>query len=209
MNNFCLFYIWFSVVLTFKLLTACGFRFNTVFSHDSDSLPRLWTGKEDIKSTTLEARSEVFARIWFFYCSSWTVWLCPELEVSYHFFVYLEQSLKLLSMLAAIRLDEKSDRIENILFSRLLEGKISFSSRKSNIADSCDPLASSSWEEVQWTYLSSCICLTFTNDLLTSGKMFIRFHQRTRCSHQCSVYLCGDNSWQKQSILLVKLFQHR
>lgn len=112
-----------------KVLMRMKDRFNTVFSHDSDSLPRLWTGKEDIKSTTLEARSE---------------------------------SLKLLSMLAAIRLDEKSDRIENILFSRLLEGKISFSSRKSNIADSCDPLASSSWEEVspENTLLTPVQCLS-------------------------------------------------
>ncbi|XP_049382696.1 protein ROOT HAIR DEFECTIVE 3 homolog 2-like [Solanum stenotomum] len=112
-----------------KVLMRMKDRFNTVFSHDSDSIPRLWTGKEDIKSITLEARSE---------------------------------SLKLLSIVAAIRLDEKSDRIESILFSRLLEGKISISSRNSDIADSCDPLASSSWEEVspENTLLTPVQCLS-------------------------------------------------
>ncbi|KAG5620514.1 hypothetical protein H5410_005732 [Solanum commersonii] len=112
-----------------KVLMRMKDRFNTVFSHDSDSIPRLWTGKEDIKSITLEARSE---------------------------------SLKLLSRVAAIRLDEKSDRIESILFSRLLEGKISISSRNSDIADSCDPLASSSWEEVspENTLLTPVLCLS-------------------------------------------------
>lgn len=49
--------------------------------------------------------------------------------------------------MAAIRLDEKPDRIESILFSRLLEG--TFSIRDRDRGDSGDPLASSSWEEVQ------------------------------------------------------------
>ena len=31
----------------------------TLFSHDSDSMPRVWTGKEDIKAITLLARSSV------------------------------------------------------------------------------------------------------------------------------------------------------
>ncbi|XP_075105488.1 protein ROOT HAIR DEFECTIVE 3 homolog 2 isoform X2 [Nicotiana tabacum] len=96
-----------------KVLMRMKDRFNTVFSHDSDSMPRLWTGKEDIKSITKESRSE---------------------------------SLKLLSVVAAIRLDEKPDRIESILFSRLLEG--TFSIRDRDRGDSGDPLASSSWEEV-------------------------------------------------------------
>ncbi|KAL8139292.1 hypothetical protein V2J09_005313 [Rumex salicifolius] len=57
-------------------------RFMTLFSHDSDSMPRLWTGKEDIKAITKVARSA---------------------------------SLKLLSVMAAIRLDEDHGHIENTL----------------------------------------------------------------------------------------------
>lgn len=35
------------------------FRFSTVFNYDSDSMPRVWTGKEDIKTITKDARSAV------------------------------------------------------------------------------------------------------------------------------------------------------
>ncbi|RVW78199.1 Protein ROOT HAIR defective 3-like 2 [Vitis vinifera] len=45
------------------------------------------------------------------------------------------RSLKLLSVMAAVRLDEKPDKIENVLFSSLMDGT------------SPDPLASSTWEE--------------------------------------------------------------
>ncbi|XP_027770468.1 protein ROOT HAIR DEFECTIVE 3 homolog 2-like isoform X5 [Solanum pennellii] len=125
-----------------KVLMQMKDRFNTVFSHDSDSIPRLWTGKEDIKSITLEARSE---------------------------------SLKFLSIVAAIRLDEKSDRIESILFSRLLEGKISISSRNSDIADSCDPLASSSWEEVspENTLLTPVQCLSLWRQFMAETEYIV------------------------------------
>lgn len=34
-------------------------RFSTLFSHDSDSMPRVWTGKEDIRAITKTARSSV------------------------------------------------------------------------------------------------------------------------------------------------------
>lgn len=34
-------------------------RFATLFSHDSDSMPRVWTGKEDIRAITKTARSAV------------------------------------------------------------------------------------------------------------------------------------------------------
>ena len=33
-----------------------------VFNHDNDSLPRVWTGKEDIKAITHEARSAVICK---------------------------------------------------------------------------------------------------------------------------------------------------
>lgn len=34
-------------------------RFSTVFNHDKDSMPRVWTGKEDIRAITKEAQREV------------------------------------------------------------------------------------------------------------------------------------------------------
>lgn len=51
------------------------------------------------------------------------------------------QSLKILSVLAAIRLDEKPDTIENILTSSLMNEAIASSGPS-------DPLASSTWEKV-------------------------------------------------------------
>ncbi|CAL9016167.1 unnamed protein product [Prunus brigantina] len=91
-------------------------RFSTVFNYDSDSLPRVWTGKDDIRSITKDARSA---------------------------------SLKLLSVMAAIRLEEKPDNIEKLLFSSLMDGTVTVSSSQAGrIAASTDPLASSTWEEV-------------------------------------------------------------
>ncbi|KAK9726960.1 hypothetical protein RND81_05G248600 [Saponaria officinalis] len=80
-------------------------RFTTLFSHDSDSMPRIWTGDEDIKAITKSSRAS---------------------------------SLKLLSVLCAIRLDDESDGIEKTLSLALVEN------RRSSI----DPLASSTWEKV-------------------------------------------------------------
>ncbi|XP_008225727.1 PREDICTED: protein ROOT HAIR DEFECTIVE 3 homolog 2-like [Prunus mume] len=91
-------------------------RFSTVFNYDSDSMPRVWTGKDDIRSITKDARSA---------------------------------SLKLLSVMAAIRLEEKPDNIEKLLFSSLMDGTVTVSSSQDGrIAASTDPLASSTWEEV-------------------------------------------------------------
>ncbi|XP_021819623.1 protein ROOT HAIR DEFECTIVE 3 homolog 2-like [Prunus avium] len=91
-------------------------RFSTVFNYDSDSMPRVWTGNEDIRSITKDARSA---------------------------------SLKLLSVMAAIRLEEKPDNIEKLLFSSLMDGTVTVSSSQDRrIAASTDPLASSTWEEV-------------------------------------------------------------
>ncbi|XP_028759325.1 protein ROOT HAIR DEFECTIVE 3 homolog 2-like isoform X1 [Neltuma alba] len=99
-----------------KILIRMKDRFSTVFSHDNDSLPRVWTGKEDIRAITKDARSA---------------------------------SLKLLSDIAAIRLDEKPDQIENVLQSSLLDGTVAVtSSRNKSREASADPLAASSWEEV-------------------------------------------------------------
>lgn len=98
-----------------KVLIRMKDRFTTIFNHDNDSMPRVWTGKEDIRAITKDARSA---------------------------------SLKILSTLAAIRLDEKSDDIENVLFS-LSDGTVSVpSSKDRSIGASSDSLASSTWKEV-------------------------------------------------------------
>ncbi|PWA50185.1 root hair defective protein [Artemisia annua] len=86
-------------------------RFTSIFNHDSDQMPRVWTGKEDIREITKAARAS---------------------------------SLKLLSVLAAIRLDGDADRIADTLVITLLDPtKVAVKSSSSN-----DPLASSTWEKV-------------------------------------------------------------
>lgn len=40
-----------------RVLIRMKDRFTTLFSHDSDSMPRVWTGKEDIRAITKTARS--------------------------------------------------------------------------------------------------------------------------------------------------------
>nr|CAD1822487.1 unnamed protein product [Ananas comosus var. bracteatus] len=98
-------------------------RFSTVFNHDKDSLPRVWTGKEDIRAITKEARS------------------AEEKTKFRNIF-----ALKLLVVFAAIRLDDKPDKIENALSSSLLEqGPVS---QSRSIEASTDLLASSTWEEI-------------------------------------------------------------
>ncbi|KAK3018684.1 hypothetical protein RJ639_003115 [Escallonia herrerae] len=87
--------------------------FTSLFSQDSDSMPRVWTGKEDIRAITKAARTS---------------------------------SLKLLSVMAAIRLDDDADNIENTLALALVDSKTGAATNKSTA--SLDRLASSTWEEV-------------------------------------------------------------
>ncbi|KAI5332212.1 hypothetical protein L3X38_022341 [Prunus dulcis] len=99
-----------------KIMIHMKDRFFTVFNYNSDSMPRVWTEKVDIRSITKDARSA---------------------------------SMKLLAVMAAIRLDEKPDNIEKVLFSTLMDGIVSVSSSQDRrIGASADPLASSTWEEV-------------------------------------------------------------
>ncbi|XP_057986090.1 protein ROOT HAIR DEFECTIVE 3 homolog 2 isoform X2 [Hevea brasiliensis] len=99
-----------------KVLIRMKDRFSAVFNHDNDSMPRVWTGKEDIRTITKDARSA---------------------------------SLKLLSVMAAIRLDEKPDKIENVLFSSLMDGSVAVSSSQDrSVGATSDPLASSTWQQV-------------------------------------------------------------
>ncbi|XP_076946141.1 protein ROOT HAIR DEFECTIVE 3-like [Bidens hawaiensis] len=95
-----------------KVLYHMKERFTSIFNHDNDSMPRVWTGKEDIRAITKMARSS---------------------------------SLKLLSVLAAIRLDEETDAIGDTLVLALVEPK------KGAGKSTTDPLASSTWEEVPAT----------------------------------------------------------
>ncbi|XP_034210772.1 protein ROOT HAIR DEFECTIVE 3 homolog 2-like isoform X2 [Prunus dulcis] len=98
-----------------KIMIHMKDRFFTVFNYNSDSMPRVWTEKVDIRSITKDARSA---------------------------------SMKLLAVMAAIRLDEKPDNIEKVLFSTLMDGIVSVSSSQDRrIGASADPLASSTWEE--------------------------------------------------------------
>lgn len=96
-----------------RVLIRMKDRFSTLFSHDSDSMPRVWTGKEDIRAITKTARSS---------------------------------SLKLLSVMAAIRLDDEPDDIEKTLSLAFVDTRGTASTNKS--ITSLDPLASSTWNEV-------------------------------------------------------------
>ncbi|CAL8149064.1 unnamed protein product [Prunus armeniaca] len=99
-----------------KIMILMKDRFSTVFNYDSDSMPRVWTEKEDIRSITKDAHSA---------------------------------SMKLLSVMAAIRLEEKPDNIEKTLFSSLMDGTVTVSSSQDRgIEASAYPLASNTWEEV-------------------------------------------------------------
>ncbi|XP_058073929.1 protein ROOT HAIR DEFECTIVE 3-like [Magnolia sinica] len=99
-----------------RVLIRMKDRFATLFSRDDESMPRVWTGKEDIRAITKTARSA---------------------------------SLKLLSVMAAIRLDENADNIENTLSLALGDSGNTGATNKS--ITSFDPLASSTWEEVPST----------------------------------------------------------
>ncbi|KAJ8756094.1 hypothetical protein K2173_024641 [Erythroxylum novogranatense] len=97
-----------------RILIRMKDRFSMLFSHDSDSMPRVWTGKEDIRAITRIARST---------------------------------SLKLLSVMVAVRLDNEADNIEKTLSSALLDNKSSGAITERSITTH-DPLASSTWEEI-------------------------------------------------------------
>ncbi|RAL42419.1 hypothetical protein DM860_017599 [Cuscuta australis] len=96
-----------------RVLIRMKDRFTTLFSHDSDSMPRVWTGKEDIRAITKKARSS---------------------------------SLKVLSVMAAIRLEEESDNIGKTLALTLIDRKSGSAANESDTT--VDPLATSSWDEV-------------------------------------------------------------
>lgn len=79
------------------------------------------------------------------------------------------QALRLLSVMAAIRLNDKPDKIENVLFASLMDGTLAVSSGDRSVGASTDPLASSMWEEVNFSisndcaYSLICIYINFLN----------------------------------------------
>ncbi|CAN7129284.1 unnamed protein product [Brassica rapa subsp. narinosa] len=93
-----------------RVLMRMKDRFATIFSNDADSMPRVWTGNEDLRAITKAARSA---------------------------------SLKLLSVMAVMRLGDETDNIEKTLSVALLD---STTSKKSITAS--DPLASSTWDDI-------------------------------------------------------------
>ncbi|KAL8458529.1 hypothetical protein ACS0TY_036160 [Phlomoides rotata] len=95
-----------------RVLMRMKDRFSMLFSHDSEQMPRVWTGKEDIRAITKTARSA---------------------------------SLKLLSIMAVIRLDDEADSIESTLSLALMDPKAASSTNKST---SVDTLASSTWDKI-------------------------------------------------------------
>ncbi|KAL0921620.1 hypothetical protein M5K25_008710 [Dendrobium thyrsiflorum] len=95
-----------------KVLMHMTDRFSTIFKYDKDSMPRVWTRKEDVRLITKDARAA---------------------------------ALKLLSVMAAIRLDDKTYNIEKILNSSLLDSQASI---EKSIKSSADPLASATWPEI-------------------------------------------------------------
>lgn len=57
--------------------------------------------------------------------------------------------------MAAVQLDRKADKIENVLFSTLMDRTVAPSRNRGN-GVSGDPLASSTWEEVTMSMLAIC-----------------------------------------------------
>ncbi|GKV00869.1 hypothetical protein SLEP1_g13481 [Rubroshorea leprosula] len=95
-----------------RVLSRMKDRFSMLFSHDSDSMPQIRTGNEDIRAITKTARTA---------------------------------SLKLLSIMAAICLDDTADNIEYILSLALVDTKNNASDKSITTAD---PLAASTSEQV-------------------------------------------------------------
>lgn len=119
-----------------RVLIRMKDRFTNEFSYDSDSMPRIWTGKEDIRAITKKARSA---------------------------------SLKLLSVVAANRLDEDADVIDKTL--ALAFSDVPNASRDRSISVT-DPLASSTWNEVPQskTLLSPVQCKSLWKQFETETK---------------------------------------
>lgn len=94
------------------------------------------------------------------------------------------QALKLLAVLAAVRLEDKTDKIERILRSSLLD--VGSSSMNRHIEGSTDPLALSTWDEASMMFLMQPFSSKFNIDLveiemLNLWEMFFNRFLRKMC----------------------------
>ncbi|KAG6514998.1 hypothetical protein ZIOFF_025376 [Zingiber officinale] len=121
-----------------KVLIRMKDRFSTVFSRDKDSMPRVWTGKENVRKITKDARAA--APFMTDHVNSKRS--CFEI----HARSSSGYALKLLAVTAAIRLDEKPDKIESTLMSALMDAPVSLVRRTATTTT--ESLASSTWEVV-------------------------------------------------------------
>lgn len=81
-----------------------------------------------------------------FYFFGSVSWFC--------YILIIVQALEVLSVMAAVRLDDRHDKIESILKSTLMDGLASGKSLEAAV----DPLASSRWEKVLFGYyLFPCV----------------------------------------------------
>ncbi|XP_073006806.1 protein ROOT HAIR DEFECTIVE 3-like isoform X2 [Typha latifolia] len=139
-----------------RVLIRMKDRFSMLFSRDADSMPRIWTGKEDIRAITKFARSE---------------------------------SLKLLSVMAAIRLEDVSDNIEKTLSLALVD--TTSSGAKARSMQSFDPLASNSWEEVpaEKTLITPVQCKSLWRQFNTETEYTVTQAISAQASHK------RNNNW--------------
>ncbi|KAK8961813.1 hypothetical protein KSP40_PGU011970 [Platanthera guangdongensis] len=146
-----------------KILTRLEDRFLDVFYHDNDSLPRVWTGNEDIKRITLDSRVA---------------------------------ALKVLSVFVAIRLDDKPDTIESILYSTLIDTRAARERENMTVSD---PLSSNLWEDISQenTLISPAQCKSVwkkfikKTNIIVDQKMLIQeaLRRNNATSHSLWKYL--------------------
>jgi hypothetical protein len=153
------------ISLTSLLHVLFIYRFSTILSRDKDSMPRTWTANEDIRAITREARLAVLI----FHISSIIIWVpllyfhsCvkPSSVIYVYkkhnlFTIFKFQALRLMSVMAALRFDDKQDKIDRALMISLLDG--GQLSEKRSIEFTSDPLASSTWQEVLPLMLGSLL----------------------------------------------------
>lgn len=147
------------------------FRFFQAFYLDSNFKPRTWSAEDDIDAMTRDAHSAVF--ITHFYgsncitLSSFFVLKWYLIRASWSFIIsnYL-QALKILATLAAIRLDERIDNIEQVLFSSLMDGEINSTT-----------LLPDTWDAVRTFYLIFMVFSLIIKQLVSQTWIY---YDRTR-----------------------------
>ncbi|KAI6671786.1 hypothetical protein NL676_006671 [Syzygium grande] len=147
-----------------KVLRRKRDRIVTLFSHDTDLMPRVWTGMEHIRATIKLARSA---------------------------------SLRLLSVMAALRLDYGIDHIESTLSVTLLDPQ---SNATDKSITTVDPLTLSMWEDIPssetliTTFQLKSLWRQFNADIqyIVNQALAIEEAQRAEASRS------AKNQWQSQ-----------